>query len=758
MRFVATTPAGFSDLLAAELKSFGATACNEGPAHVAFSAPLAVAYRALLWSRVASRILLPLAEFEVNDPDDVYAAARAVPWHEHMDVRESFAVHAATHGGVLTHSRYAALRVKDAVCDHFRDRSGERPLVDTAEPGLRLYLHVERQAASLGIDLAGEGLHRRGYRDRSGPAPVKENLAAALLLRCGWREGSHPAFVDLMCGTGTFLIEAACIALDHAPGLLRDRWGHAGWLAHDRALWRELTEEARSRAASGRGRDLALLGRDHDPRAIEATRLNLQAAGLLARTRLERADITQPCTVPTATGLVFANPPYGERLGEAGEVEALYRALGERLKADFNGWQAGVLLAGPGLGHALGLRARRVNRFHNGDLDCQLLRIDVDPRWYREVRGELGADRGGVTGRGRGVPDAAGDPAQQGQTELTPAPVELTAGARMFANRIARNLKQLGAWAAQAGVDCWRLYDADMPEYAVAVDLYHGERRWAVVQEYAAPPSVDPARAAARLAEVMTALPGALAVPARAVFLKRRERQRGEAQYSRLARHDEYHVVQEGPARLAVNFTDYLDTGLFLDHRITRARVAALARGRHFLNLYAYTGVATVQAALAGALTTTSVDLSARYLDWIERNLHLNGLGGPAHRLVEADCLEWLTSEAQGRRRWGVIFLDPPTFSNSRRMQGTLDVQRDHVTLIERAMQLLEPNGVLVFSNNFRRFRLDAAALHGYGIEDISAATIPPDFQRNPRIHRCWEIRWPEGAARSDRPVPRARR
>jgi len=727
LRFVATTPVGFSDLLATELKTFGASSCTEGPAHVVFTAPLAVAYRALLWSRVASRILLPLAEFDVNDPDDLYAGARSVPWHEHLDVRESFAVHAATRGGVLTHSHYAALRLKDAVCDHFRDRSGERPLVDTAEPGLRLYLHVERHSVSLGIDLAGEGLHRRGYRDRSGPAPVKENLAAGLLLRCAWPQTAPAAFVDLMCGTGTFLIEAAFIALDHAPGLLRERWGFAGWLAHDRRLWRELQEEAQARAAAGRSRELHLLGRDHDPRAIEATRLNLRAAGLEARTRLERAELTQPCTPPAATGLVFANPPYGERLGGAAEVEGIYRALGERLRADFSGWRAGVLLAGAGLGHALGLRARRVNRFHNGDLECQLLRIDVEPRWFREVRGELGV-----------IPGTAA-------TASESPPVELTPGGQMFANRVAKNLKQLGAWARQAGVDCWRVYDADMPEYAVAVDLYHGERRWAVVQEYAAPPSIDAARAAQRLTEAMAALPGTLGIPAGDIFLKRRERQRGDAQYQRLERRDEYHVVQEGPARIAVNFTDYLDTGLFLDHRSTRARVAELARGRHFLNLYAYTGVATVQAAIAGALTTTSVDLSGRYLDWIERNLHLNGLGGPAHRLVEADCTEWLAAEAQGRRRWGVIFLDPPTFSNSRRMQGTLDVQRDHVALIEAAMLLLERDGVLVFSNNFRRFRLDAEALADYRFEDISAATIPFDFQRNPRIHRCWEIRWPRG-------------
>jgi 23S rRNA (guanine2445-N2)-methyltransferase / 23S rRNA (guanine2069-N7)-methyltransferase len=313
----------------------------------------------------------------------------------------------------------------------------------------------------------------------------------------------------------------------------------------------------------------------------------------------------------------------------------------------------------------------------------------------------------------------------------------------MFANRLAKNHRQLARWAREADVACWRVYDADMPEYAVAVDLYHGDRCWAVVQEYAAPASVDAQRAAQRLDEVLSALPTVLGIPVEDVHLKRRQRQRGDAQYTRLQRREEYHVVQEGPARLAVNFTDYLDTGLFLDHRITRARVAGHARGRHFLNLYAYTGAATVQAALAGALTTTSVDLSARYLDWVERNLHLNNLGGPAHRLVEADCADWLSAQAAERRRWGVIFLDPPTFSNSRRMEGTLDVQRDHVALIAAAMRLLEADGVLVFSNNFRRFRFEADALAAYRIEDISEATIPPDFRRNARIHRCWEIRHP---------------
>jgi 23S rRNA (guanine2069-N7)-methyltransferase / 23S rRNA (guanine2445-N2)-methyltransferase len=304
----------------------------------------------------------------------------------------------------------------------------------------------------------------------------------------------------------------------------------------------------------------------------------------------------------------------------------------------------------------------------------------------------------------------------------------------MVANRLRKNLRNLGRWARREGVSCYRLYDADLPEYAVAVDLY-GEL--VHVQEYAPPKSIDPHQAKVRLREALAAVRAVLEVPRERVFLKVRQQQKGKEQYRKLAASGEFHEVREGECRLLVNLRDYLDTGLFLDHRPTRQLLGELAAGRDFLNLFAYTGTATVHAALGGAASTTSVDLSRTYLDWARRNLELNGLSGPHHRLLQDDCREWLKRET---RRYGLIFLDPPTFSNSKRMDGTFDVQRDHVELLSAAAALLSEDGILIFSTNHRQFRLDQEALSGLLIADITRQTIPPDFARNQRIHQCWKI------------------
>jgi len=318
--------------------------------------------------------------------------------------------------------------------------------------------------------------------------------------------------------------------------------------------------------------------------------------------------------------------------------------------------------------------------------------------------------------------------------------------AQMFANRLHKNLRHLGRWLTRENIHCYRLYDADIPEYAIAVDVYQGEQRWVHIQEYQAPPQVDSSKAQARLREAVAVIGELLEIPEQQLFLKVRRQQKGKAQYQKLGAAGHFHTVQEGGNRFLVNFSDYLDTGLFLDHRITRAMLSELAGGRHFLNLFAYTGSATVYAARGGAVSTTSVDISNTYLQWARRNLELNGYSGRQHRLVRANCPEWLQQSA-GQRRFGLIFLDPPSFSTSKRMHGTFDVQRDHVPLIKATARLLEPDGVLIFSNNRRRFSMDRAALQELSIEDLSRATLPKDFERNPRIHNCWKIRWPGAAA-----------
>jgi 23S rRNA (guanine2445-N2)-methyltransferase / 23S rRNA (guanine2069-N7)-methyltransferase len=313
-------------------------------------------------------------------------------------------------------------------------------------------------------------------------------------------------------------------------------------------------------------------------------------------------------------------------------------------------------------------------------------------------------------------------------------------GAEMFANRLRKNLKNLGRWARQNGIRCYRLYDADLPEYAVAVDVYQGERMWVHMQEYEAPSSVDPAKAEMRLVHAVAVVPKVLEIPPEQLFLKILRKQKGLAQYEKQADAGRFHVVEESGLKFWVNFEDYLDTGLFLDHRITRRMIQDRAAGKRFLNLFAYTGTASVYAAEGGAASTTTVDMSRTYLDWTKRNLELNGIRGNRHELIQADCLEWVDQALRDKRRFDLIFLDPPAFSTSKRMRRTWDIQRDHAMLIKKCAELLVPGGTLVFSTNCRKFKLDTEALASLELEDIGRRTIPKDFERNPRIHHCWIV------------------
>lgn len=707
MDFFATCPKGLESLLADELRAIGTDTVRETRAGVAFSGALGIAYRACLWSRLASRILLPLARFEAATPEALYAGAQTIPWTDHLGADDTLAVDCNAINSPIPHSHYAALKVKDAIVDQFRTALGARPSVDTEQPDLRINVHLHHNDAVISLDLSGDSLHRRGYRADGHAAPLKENLAAAILLRANWPAIAKAggALVDPMCGSGTLLIEAGLMAGDIAPGLTRPRFGFTRWRAHDTALWQTLVDEAATRRADGGTRIPALRGYDSDARAVRAARENLRRAGLGDVAGVETRALSDCAPSDMPPGLVVANPPYGERMGEAGELPALYADLGAALTRCFAGWRAAIFTGRPELGMRLGLRATRKHTLYNGALECQLLHFEID--------------------------------AAHALTRREPKPVVLGAGAEMFANRLRKDLRHFGRWAARSEIGAYRVYDADLHEYNFAIDVYECERRYAHVQEYDAPDTVDVQVARQRRREALAVIPAVLEIPQEQVAFKVRRRQKGHAQYEKLAQTGQFHEVREGTARFWVNFTDYLDTGLFLDHRPTRALVGEMARGKRFLNLFGYTGSATVYTALGGARSTTTVDLSHTYLEWAERNLALNKISG-AHEMIQADVIEWLP-QARGRQ-YDVIFLDPPTFSRSKRMTDTLDIQRDHVPLIQGALALLAPEGVLVFSTNNRRFRLDTNALAGIEMNDITRKTIPKDFERNPRIHQCFRI------------------
>lgn len=738
-----TAPGGFGDLLLAELREAGAEAVEERTYGARCLATVETAYRLCLQSRIASRVLLVLARVPAATPEELYAGVQSLDWATIFTRGATFAIDAKSTASQLAHTQFITLKAKDAIVDQLRERWGERPDIDPVAPALRVHVRLSKDVASLALDLAGEPLHRRGYRARGVAAPLKENLAAGLLLRAGWPAiaAAGGGFVDPLCGSGTLVIEAALIAAGIAPGLLRSRFGFEAWAGHDPVLWHELksaadTARARSTLTAGR-----LVGRDRDGQAVRAARENAARAGVAEWVDLQPGELSQLMHPRQATGLLLVNPPYGERLGEVEDLKGLYTTLGLVLRERYLGWKAAVFTGNPPLCKFLRLEARRSHTLFNGPIECRLLRFEVAAEHFHHER---------EPGRPPPVAAAAAE----------------RPGARMFANRLTKNLVERRKWAVRESVSCYRVYDADMPEYAFAIDWYGTTPPAVYVQEYAAPRSVDAARAKARREEVLASLPEVLGVDSRQLYFRTRRPQGPEAQYTKVGSARQFHEVEEGGLRFLVNFTDYLDTGLFLDHRpvrgwlrdwvVERRRQLALDPRRkpvvRFLNLFAYTGAASVHAAAAGADTTT-VDLSNTYLDWAQENFRLNGLAGPGHAFLQADCLQWVQEQvaaahaaaASGRGGgWDLIFLDPPTFSNSKRMQGTWDVQRDHAALLRDVAALLAPGGLLVFSTNATKFRLDPALQEtgsGLSIEDVTARSIPADFARDQKIHACYLVR-----------------
>ncbi|WP_028487173.1 bifunctional 23S rRNA (guanine(2069)-N(7))-methyltransferase RlmK/23S rRNA (guanine(2445)-N(2))-methyltransferase RlmL [Thiomicrorhabdus chilensis] len=732
LKCFATSPGGLSEMLREELIALGAENVKAQPRGVSFEGSLEVAYRACLWSRLANRIYLTVLETELDTQEDLTLEVAAIDWDQHMDAFGTFAVSFSGKGMGIDHSHYGALKIKDGIVDYFRTVSNSRPSVDTMHPELRVHGHLNRNRLTLSIDLTGHSLHQRGYREgQQVKAPLKENVAAALLMRAGWPEIAKQGgtLYDPMCGSGTFLIEAAMMASDLAPGLEKsEQMGFLTWKQHDAKLWLSLVEEAEEREAEGLRNLPAIYGSDASHKSLDIAEEAIANAGYADAIEIKQMTVEQGRRWGDWTpGLVISNPPYGERLGELDTVKSIYVELGNYLKNEFDGWQAAILTCNPELGMYLGLKAKRSHNFFNGPMECKLFRFDIKEEFHRQ-------------------PAVKGGAKLAEEVQMALPDLVQSEGAKMFANRLKKNIKGLRKWAKTNQISAYRVYDADMPEYALAIDFYQtlegGD--WLVVNEYAAPKTIDRGRAKKRLHEAMSVLPEVFDLPVDHIVFKVRERQKGTSQYERLDENRQFFTMMENGAKLRVNFTDYLDTGVFLDHRDVRAYVAQQSRGKSLLNLFCYTATATTEAAVHGAKNSLSLDMSKTYLYWAKHNFLSNGCDESKHRLEQANVLEWLEkSTAEGKAEFDVIFLDPPSFSTSKRMEGTLDIQRDHVDLIKQTLTLLKPGGELIFSTNLRKFKLSKAEFEDVEVTDITQKTMPKDFQRNSKIHQAWSFKEP---------------
>ncbi len=735
MEFVATCPKGFERLLADELAALGAPQVRPLAGQVSFGGGLEDAYRACLCSRLASRVLLVLARVGAADADELYEGVSAIAWEDHLAPGATFAVDAHGTNAQLRNTQFVALRTKDAVVDRLVSVRGARPMVDTARADVTVSVRLSAQRATLAIDLAGEPLFRRGYATRGDArlSSLRPDYAAALLAAGGWDEAvrsGSPALAALWPGQGSVLVEAAGVALDRAPGLLRSRWGFAGWAGHDADAWRALLAEAEARSAAGEKNPCSLLVLDGRSGTLSACRQALRGAGIALEP--QGCEQVLPSCCLAAADLSWV----GETAlaTEAAVLSELASHAGRRL----------VVLS-------------------RDEAPDAALRSE--PASVTEV----------IVGR-----DPATIRVYEQSDSVAPAPsVELPGGGRasvlvpasdQFARRLAKVARLRAKWARREDVTCYRVYDADLPDYSVAIELYEGSEtpgRWLQVSEYAAPRGVDPELARRRLLDVLTIAPRVLGVDPADVSVRVRTRARGGSQYADEARVPERgargrdrssrrqgvelpagsHLVDEGGLTFEVNFDARHDCGIFLDHRETRSRIREMMkqtkRSKRFLNLFAYTGTATCYAADGGAKHTTTVDLSRPSLDWARRNMARNGFDGPEHEFVQADVLAWVSEQRHTRNRWDLIFCDVPTFSNSARMRkSSFDVQRDHAELIIGVSRLLVRGGCAIFSCNLRSFRPDAEKLERAGVRltDITDETIPEDFSRNRKIHHAYLV------------------
>jgi len=693
-------------ILSAELETLGGMNVVAGKNIVHFEGDLRCGYTSCLWSRYASRILLTIVDFSCASEDELYQFCLGFDWSVHMDIQTSFAIGCSLGDTPIQHSRFAALRVKDGLVDFFRNRTGVRPSVQTKRPDVRFHVHIDKNRATLSVDLSGESLHRRGYRVDGGTAPLKETLAAAIVSLAGFHHDASPnqTFLDPMCGSATLLIEAALIYGDSAPGLARNYFGFTGWSAHNSRLWSTLVDEAISREEAGLDKQWPLfIGYDADPLAVASGRKNIERAGLTDRILIKQAHL-HTLHKPSAQGFLVTNPPYGERLLEKNEAAHLYSFLGRRLKDEFYDWNCSIFIANPDLSEKLGMGSGTRHRLFNGPISCLLLSGRVEKtktgqnfKWYVSAKDD----------DGEGV---------------------------QFSNRLRKNLKTILKWADGQNIDCFRVYNRDLPDFNLSVDLY---TKWIHVREYAPAKSIDNKLATDRFRLALYCIRQVLNVGRSRVFIQTISYQKGKIQPGKRKKPARMMEVGEGNCRFLINLSGSSHTGLPLDQRLIRAKINTLAKGRRFLNLFCLSGSATVMAATGGASSTTSVDPAKKQLDWCRQNLAVNGFSHAFHETICSDCMQWLETATT---TYDLIFITPPPFSRTKRNQQLFDIKRDHVRLITLAMGLLSSDGLMIFHTSFKKFKLDPKLIDRFHIDDISSKTIPRDFKRNSNIHRCWQF------------------
>lgn len=722
----AATAFGLEAIANRELRQLGYDPKTVQPGRLEFAGDASAICRANLWLRTADRILLRMGTFSAPDFGLLFDQTADLPWEDWIPPDGAVHVVGKSRKSQLSSVPACQRIVKKSIVDRLLRGHGIDSLPETGTV-YRVEIALLDDIATLTLDTTGPSLHKRGYRRRAGEAPIKETLAAALVLLSFWKPGRP--LVDPFCGSGTIPIEAAMIGRNIAPGRNRNFAAEA-WPAIAKECW----EAARSEAASAvRGPlDERIIGYDLDEKLLHLSREHAFAAGVEDDIHFQQRDF-EDLRSKRLHGCMICNPPYGERMGESDEIEALYEQIPLVLR-NLPTWSHYVLTSHPHFEQVVGRKADRRRKLYNGRIECTYFQFH-GPRQHdlletpnEETEGQASIakdeEENSPTPRQRIVRPAFGGLPEKAQEQ-----------AELFHRRLEKRARHLRRWPTRQGITCYRLYDRDIPEIPLVVERYED---YLHVVEFERPHERPPAQHAEWLDLMAKTAAEALGILPENLFLKRRGRQKGKEQHQRIVGKKRTTLANEGGLRFEINLSDYTDTGLFLDHRQTRSMLREAAAGKSVLNLFCYTGSFSVYAAAGGAKETTSVDWSSTYLRWAERNMQLNGFDGSEHRFVQEDAAVFLR-EHRRTPCYDLAVVDPPTFSNRTDIETDWIVQRDHGALLRDLFPLMRPWGQIFFSTNFRRFKLDTEALAGKEIREISRQTVPDDF-RNQRIHRCWII------------------
>lgn len=725
IELIATCAFGLEAVVRQELEQLGYQPAVIQPGRLLFSAdPLAVC-RANIHLRSAERILLCLGRFHAEDFGELFDRVRALPWHEWIPPDGASLVNGKSIKSGLSSVPACQRIVKKAIVEELLSAHKVNELPESGV-SYRAEVALLNDEATLTLDTTGAGLHKRGYRPLTGQAPLRETMAAALIQLSHW--DSERPFIDPFCGTGTIVIEAALIGRNIAPGLYRPFAAEA-WPQIESGQWARVREEAREAILPGLGE--RILGTDASERDLQMARRHAAEAGVAEDIHFQQRDFAE-LTSKREYGCVICNPPYGIRMGDEREVTELYRSFPIVLRR-LPTWSHFIFTAHPQFEQIVGQKANRRRKLYNGRIECQYFQYhgpkpsSLAPKPVFQIdqpRAESDCE----------TTSAPPKPAKVATPVFGGLDVTADRQANEFRNRLSKRARHLRRWPAR-GITCYRLYERDIPEVPLVVDRYEDRLH---IAEFSRPHDRNPAQHADWLDLMRKTAAEVMSIHPSNVFVKFRDRQRGTSQYERRGSAGHELVVNEGGLKFRVNLSDYLDTGLFLDHRITRAMVRDESAGKRVLNLFGYTGSFTVYAADGGAQSTVTVDTSKTYLEWAEENLSLNGLAASRHRQVRADGMTYL-GDLHPDNHFDLAVVDPPTFSNKKDLEHDWDIQKDHAELLTRLHRHMSPGGVVFFSTNFRRFKLADNELSAYEIHEISRQTVPEDF-RNRRIHRCWRM------------------